>query len=105
MVVGFVITEKPFKTTAVLTLFIAVLFIVGGTFRTVSALSIRYPQWGWALLNGIVTLIMGIYILRHYPISSLWVPGLLVGIELLLAGWTWIMLAMAIRSIPRDAVV
>ncbi len=56
-------------------------------------------------MNGIVTLIMGIYILRHYPISSLWVPGLLVGIELLLAGWTWIMLAMAIRSIPRDAVV
>jgi uncharacterized membrane protein HdeD (DUF308 family) len=104
VVIGLVITEKPLQTTALLTLFIATLFIVGGTFRTIAALSIRFPQWGWALLNGIITLILGIYIFRHYPITALWVPGILIGVEMLLAGWTWIMLGLAIRSIPAEPV-
>jgi uncharacterized membrane protein HdeD (DUF308 family) len=100
--VGLAMTEKPLRATEVLTMFIAVLFMVGGAFRIFAALSIRHPQWGWALLNGIVTLLLGIYIFRHYPISALWVPGLLVGMEMLLSGWTWIMLALAIRAIPVE---
>jgi uncharacterized membrane protein HdeD (DUF308 family) len=99
---GFVITEKPFATLSFLTLFIAVWFIVTGAFRALAAMMIRFPQWGWALLNGVVTLLLGIYIERHYPMSKLWVIGLLVGVELLFAGWTWIMLALAIRSIPAE---
>lgn len=104
VVIGFAITEQPLRTAAVLTLFIAVLFTISGTFRTITALSIRFPQWGWALLNGVVTLLMGIYILRHYQNVWFWVPGLIVGVEMLMAGWTWIMLAMGIRAIPQDAV-
>jgi uncharacterized membrane protein HdeD (DUF308 family) len=100
--IGLAMTEKPLRATAVLTMFIAVLFMVGGAFRIFAALSVHHPQWGWALLNGIVTLLLGIYIFRHYPISALWVPGLLVGIEMLLSGWTWIMLGIAIRALPAE---
>jgi uncharacterized membrane protein HdeD (DUF308 family) len=99
---GFVITEKPFAAIALVTLFIAVWFIVTGAFRTLASLMIRFPQWGWSLLNGVVTLLLGIYIYRHYPVSAIWVLGLLVGVEMLFSGWTWIMLAMAIRSIPVE---
>jgi uncharacterized membrane protein HdeD (DUF308 family) len=102
VVAGFVITEKPFQAIDVLTLFIAIWFIVTGVFRTLAAMLIRFPQWGWALLNGVVTMLLGIYIYRHYPVSAFWVLGLLVGVELLLSGWTWIMLAFAIRSIPEE---
>jgi len=104
IVIGLAITEKPLHSAKILTLVIAMLFIIGGTFRAIAALSIRFPQWGWALLNGVVTLILGIYIFRHFPITALWVPGLLVGVEMLLAGWTWIMLGLAIRSIPVEPV-
>ena len=47
IVIGFAITEKPLGAAAMLTLFIAVLFTISGIFRTITALSIRYPQWGW----------------------------------------------------------
>jgi uncharacterized membrane protein HdeD (DUF308 family) len=105
LVIGFSITEEPLRSAQILTLFIAIFFTVAGAFRTVAALSIRFPQWGWALLNGVVTLILGVYILRHYSsITALWVPGILIGIEMLLAGWTWIMLGLAIRSIPAEPV-
>ena len=95
---GFLITERPLAATAGLTLLLAGLFIVLGVFRIVVALMIRFPSWGWSLLNGVVTLLAGMVIYRHFPQSALWVVGLLVGLEMLFSGWTWIMLAACIRT-------
>jgi len=100
LVAGFMITETPAESAVLMTLFLAAFFIVAGIFRSVSALVVKYPLWGWSLLNGLVTLLLGIIIFRHFPTSGLWVIGLLVGIEMLLHGWCDIMLAMAIRKIP-----
>ena len=33
----------------------------------------------------------------------MWVIGLIVGLELLFHGWTWIMLALAIKQLPKEA--
>jgi uncharacterized membrane protein HdeD (DUF308 family) len=102
LVMGFMITERPGAAAIVMTLFIAATFIVLGAFRIVSSLAIRFPQWGWVLLNGIITLLLGVIIYRHFPESALWVIGLLVGIELLFNGWSWIMLSLAISRIPKE---
>lgn len=101
---GFVVTDRPGVTLLMMTLFISVTFIVLGAFRVVGALVVRFPQWGWALLNGAVTLLAGIVIYRHLPGDALWVVGLLVGLEMLFNGWTWIMLALAIRNLPKPTV-
>ena len=105
VVTGFIITERPLMTIVFITLFIAVSFIVSGAFRILSALLIRYPQWGWSLLNGVVTMLLGIIIYRHLPVSALWIIGLLVGLEMLFSGWTWIMLGLAIRNLPRETTI
>ncbi|HEY4233996.1 MAG TPA: HdeD family acid-resistance protein [Lacipirellulaceae bacterium] len=100
---GFVVTENPVISALTMTVFIAVSFVVLGLFRIIAALKLRYPQWGWALLNGTITMLAGIIIYRHLPSDALWVIGLLVGLELLFNGWTWIMLALVLRNIPADA--
>ena len=97
---GMVIRDVPLESTAILTLFIAASFVVVGVFRIVVSLVERFPQWGWALLNGLVTMVAGLIIYDNFPSSALWVIGLLVGLELLFNGWTWIMLALAIRKLP-----
>jgi len=102
LVAGYVISDKPFQSAVALTLFLAVFFIVAGIVRTISALTIRHPLWGWSLLNGLVTLLLGIIIYRNFPESGLWLIGLLVGIEMLLHGWFDIMLSFAIRKIPAE---
>jgi uncharacterized membrane protein HdeD (DUF308 family) len=102
LVAGFVISEKPGASLAVMTLFIAATFIVLGAFRIASAIALRFPQWGWVLLNGIITMMLGMVIYRNFPESKLWVIGLIVGIEMLFNGLNWIMLSMAIRKIPKD---
>lgn len=99
---GMVIRDVPLESIALLTLFIAASFVVVGVFRIVVSLVERFPQWGWALLNGIVTLIAGLIIYDSFPSSALWVIGLLVGLELLLNGWTWIMLSLALRNLPDE---
>ena len=98
---GMAIRDAPVESTALLTMFIAAFFIVVGVFRIIVSLVERFPQWGWALLNGVVTLIAGMIIYDTFPVSALWLIGLLVGLELLFNGWTWIMLSLVIRQSPE----
>jgi uncharacterized membrane protein HdeD (DUF308 family) len=97
---GLMMTERPDVAAVTITIFISVSFIMLGVFRSVGALVLRYPQWGWSLLNGVVTLLAGIIIYRQLPLDAFWVIGLLVGLEMLFNGWTWIMLAVALRNLP-----
>jgi uncharacterized membrane protein HdeD (DUF308 family) len=102
VVAGFGLADSPGRSAAILTLFLASLFIVAGTFRAVAALMMRFPHWGWTLLNGLITLLCGVIIYRHFPDAALWVIGVLVGVDMLFQGWTWIMLAIAVRNIPKE---
>ena len=46
-----VITERPLATPLMMTIFIAVSFMVIGVFRVLASLIVRFPQWGWAMLT------------------------------------------------------
>jgi uncharacterized membrane protein HdeD (DUF308 family) len=96
-----VMQKDPLLTVAIITAYVAITFIVMGLFRILATLAIRYPQWGWSLLNGCVTLLLGVIILRDFREGDWWIIGLLVGIEMLFAGLAWIMLALEIRKIPE----
>lgn len=101
IVAGIMIAERPLESTATLTLLISALLIVVGLFRIVASLVIRFPEWGWVLLNGCVTLLFGVVIYRHFPEASLFLIGVLVGVEMILNGWTWIMLAFDLRKLDK----
>lgn len=98
-VIGFIIMDTPIASTVSLTLVIAAMFIIIGIMRSVAALTIRFPQWGWSLLSGAVTALLGVVIYKNLPETALWAIGTLVGIQLLLDGWYWLMLALAIRQL------
>ncbi|MBN2473424.1 MAG: HdeD family acid-resistance protein [Pirellulales bacterium] len=97
-VVGVLIIDAPLEGAIALTLLVAMFLIVGGLFRIVSAMMLRFRNWGWPLLNGFVSLLLGILIYRQWPASGLWVIGLFVGIEMIFNGWSWVMLAIDVRS-------
>jgi uncharacterized membrane protein HdeD (DUF308 family) len=100
IVAGFTITDRPIVSTVTMTAFVAAFFIVVGAFRTLAAFIVRFPRWGWAALNGVVTFLLGVIIYRHFPESAIWVIGVLVGVEMLFHGWMWIMLGLALRNLP-----
>jgi uncharacterized membrane protein HdeD (DUF308 family) len=80
-------------------LLIGAFFLVAGIVRILSAMFLRFERWGLYFLNGFVSLILGILIFAGWPASGLWVIGLFVGIDIFLAGISWIFLA---HSLVRE---
>jgi len=101
IVVGLLFLERPVDALEALTLLLACSLIVSGIFRIVGSLMSRFPQWGWVLVGGVINLLLGILIWRQWPVTGLWVIGLFVGIDMIFNGWTWIMLALRLKSLPR----
>ncbi len=95
-----------FPLTGLLTLAIllAMLFIAEGVFEVIMALRVRpHEGWGFLLLSGIAALLVGVLIAMDLPGSAVWALGLLVGINLLFSGWSYIFLALAGRRAHEAA--
>jgi uncharacterized membrane protein HdeD (DUF308 family) len=101
LIAGVFMIDNPLEAALGLTLLVAACLLVGGILRIVLSLVERFAGWGWMLLNGIVSLLLGMAIWRQWPLSGLWVIGLFVGIEMLFSGLSWLMLGLALRSTPR----
>jgi uncharacterized membrane protein HdeD (DUF308 family) len=101
-VVGLMLLTRPLAGALVVTLLLASFFIVAGVFRVVAALRLRTPHWGWGLASGGITLILGILVWTQWPVSSLWIIGLFIGIHLMFRGWAQVMLAAAAHSLPAE---
>jgi uncharacterized membrane protein HdeD (DUF308 family) len=103
VVVGFMIVANPGSSALALTLLIAMFLIFEGIFRIAIAATVRYPNWAWLLLHGVVNLFLGLAIWRQWPYSGLWVIGLFVGIDMIFNGWTLVMLGLAAKRPTSEA--
>ena len=103
VIAGVILLSYPLAGLVALTVFLAVMFIIEGAFRAALAFKIK-PQagWGWVLAGGIVSGLVGVMIWAHLPSSSFWAIGLLVGINIAMAGWTLVMLAMSAGNAPAE---
>ncbi len=104
VIAGIVALRQPLVAAGVVTLILAVMYIFQGITRSVASVTLRPPQWGWMLFNGLVTLFLGFIIFAQWPASSLWLLGVLVGIDMLLSGWTMIISGMAIHRLTSKVV-
>jgi uncharacterized membrane protein HdeD (DUF308 family) len=90
---GIVLWLNPLGGAVTLTVIFAVVLILDGVFRSILAFQVR-PRtgWAWLLFGGIVSVIFGIMIWQQLPSSALWIIGLLLGINLIFSGMTFLML-------------
>jgi uncharacterized membrane protein HdeD (DUF308 family) len=87
---GGVLIADPLAASVMMTLVFAAALIASGAMRVFLALS-NWGRFGWLLLaSGIVGILAGLVILFKWPLSGLWVFGLVVGIDLLLHGVWWV---------------
>jgi uncharacterized membrane protein HdeD (DUF308 family) len=98
--VGLMIIDDPGESALVLTKIISIFLIVGGLFRIVAPLIQRFNGWGWVLLNGVISLLLGVLVYKQWPASGLWFIGLYLGIDIIMNGWGYIMLALALKQLP-----
>lgn len=98
LITGFICVAKPTLAAINLTLWIAAFCFVVGLFRMISSLILRNDQWGWVFFNGLITFLLGMMIYSNWPYSGLWLIGLIIGIDMVLSGWSWIWTALFARS-------
>lgn len=98
--VGFYVLANPAIGLATLTFVIAFYLFVEGVLEFALAIQLRSEAGaGWIFFDGIVTLILAFMIWRHWPSSSVWAIGTLVGVSMLFSGITRLMLSYGVRKI------
>lgn len=98
IVLGGYLLTRPLLGVASLTLLLAALFVIEGILDLVLYSRIRAVRGSsWVLIDGIITLLLGLMIYMQWPSSALWAIGLLVGISMMISGITRIAMSLAIR--------
>lgn len=97
---GFMFAANPLATSLGLTLGIAAVILVSGVVRLVLAFR-HWSDYGWVLLaSGIVGIVFGVVLFAGFPWSGLVLPGLLLGIDMVMHGLWWLALGFLVRR-PR----
>jgi uncharacterized membrane protein HdeD (DUF308 family) len=98
IVAGFLTFDNPLLAAALLTLLLGCSLLASGVMRIVLGFSMqRGMPWVGVVLSGVITLLLGLIILIHWPVSSLYILGLLLAIDLIVAGASWIGLGLGLR--------
>jgi len=105
---GLLMIFRPLVGLVTMTMLIAIYFLVDGISEIIAAFKIKPDQgWGWVLFNGIIAVLLGFMIWRQWPVSGAWAIGILVGIHILITGWSMIILGTGARRVAgaiEDAV-
>ena len=98
IVAGFVTFQNPLLAAVLLTLVLGASLVASGIMRIILAFSMkRETPWIWVVLSGVITLLLGLLILAKWPVSSLYILGLFLGIDLIMAGAGWIGVGFGLR--------
>lgn len=101
---GLIMLGRPLLGLASLTLVLAAYFLVDGIFEILVAFQIRPRKgWGWTLVSGIAAVLLGYLFWRQWPFSGAWAIGVLVGVNLIMSGWSMIAFGGAARAIASEA--
>jgi uncharacterized membrane protein HdeD (DUF308 family) len=96
---GGLIFRYPESGVLGIALVLSLYFIISAAMQVALYMSlVREPSRYWVLLSSISSFVIGVYLIATFPFSALWVPGLLVGVDLIFAGVSLIGLAISARS-------
>ncbi|MCP3373100.1 HdeD family acid-resistance protein [Bradyrhizobium cajani] len=98
VVAGFLTFQNPLLAAVLLTLFLGASLIASGAIRLFLAFSMkRETPWVWVALSGAITLLLGLLIVARWPVNSVYILGLFLGIDLIMAGAGWIGLGFSLK--------
>jgi uncharacterized membrane protein HdeD (DUF308 family) len=103
IVAGVVTFENPLLAAAVLTLALGAALVASGIMRIILAFNMKEgTPWIGVVFSGVITLLLGLIILAHWPVSGLYVLGLFLGIDLVFAGVGWIGVGVGLKRLAFE---
>ncbi len=87
VIVGILFLSNPEDGLSTVTFVLIVYFVVEGISKVIFALTIRpYPNWVWVLGAGILSVVIAFILYASMTAVSVWLLGLLLGIQLVAEG-------------------
>jgi uncharacterized membrane protein HdeD (DUF308 family) len=97
LVVGGLILRYPEGGMLSIAVALSFYFFISAAAQFILATSLRAYQ-GWGYLGALISFSLGVYIIFTFPFSAMWVPGTLLGVDLVFAGATLMGLAFTLRA-------
>jgi uncharacterized membrane protein HdeD (DUF308 family) len=99
---GVYFLTHPLLALGTLTLLLAAIILGEGILEVIAYFRMRGEGGsGWLLVNALITLLLGGLIWFHWPSSSVWAIGILVGVNLLMTGMSRLMFGLAARQLAN----
>ncbi|SFS55277.1 Uncharacterized membrane protein HdeD, DUF308 family [Sulfitobacter marinus] len=93
----------PLEGVVVLTIVLAAMFLTEGVIKTVLSFRMRpLSGWGWLLFDGLITALLGGLLIWQMPSAALWALGTLAGISIMISGWSFVMIPIAVSRAFGD---
>ena len=100
LICGIVLVSDPLLASGFLTVLVSLYLIVDGAFEIAAATRLRAESgWGWMLLGGIVSVVLGLILWGQFPLAGAWAIGILLGIKLLFVGMIMVTLGSAFHAV------
>ena len=101
---GIYLMSNPIAGLLSLTLLLGCLLLGYGVVAVVLAFQMRPLQgWGWVLFDALVTVVLGLMIIAHWPSNSVWIAGTLFGLSIFFSGITRLMVSWGVRNVAAAA--
>jgi len=97
--IGTLLVIYPGTGALSLTLVLSFYFVAGGIFKATASGMLRFPNWGWSVFSGVISLVLGVMLAMQWPASGAWFIGFAVGVDLIFYGWALLMFAAAIKNL------
>ena len=99
IIAGIATFQNPLLAAVVLTFVLGFALVASGLTRIVLAFGVK-QMGSWILvgLSGVVTVILGLMVLARWPVSSIYILGIFLGVDLIVAGIGWIGLGLGLRK-------
>jgi len=103
LIAGGLMIAHPLLGLTFLTLLVTAYFFADGIATCILALMLRPLRgWVWSLVNGLLTILLGVLVWAQWPLSGAVALGILVGISIFLDGLSMIVLAWGMRTLERQ---
>lgn len=95
---GVLLVTQPVNGALILTWVIGVVFFASGIVRLVVG-GAHWSEGGWLIvISGVFAMLAGLVILLNWPVSGLWVIGFILGLDLVIHGFGWLIFAFSPRA-------
>ncbi len=102
LLIGILFLVYPAGGIVALTILLGIFFLVYAAFKIPLAMSWKpRPGWGWLLISGILSALLGLLVLIGLPGTATWAIGLILGIDLIFSGITLLALGSKMKGLAE----